>query len=80
MCIRDRFDIDIHTIPQYENIPKHLHFDVRFLFEAEKDAEDIIVSNESNDVAWIKLDDVATKNNEISILRMLEKIKNNKWA
>ena len=74
------FDIDIHTIPQYENIPKHLHFDVRFLFEAEKDAEDIIVSNESNDVAWIKLDDVAAKNNEISILRMLEKIKNNKWA
>ena len=48
---------------------------IRDSFEAEKDAEDIIVSNESNDVAWIKLNDVAAKNNEISILRMLEKIK-----
>ena len=30
------FDIDIHTIPQYNNVPSHFHFDVRFLLEAKK--------------------------------------------
>ena len=69
------FDIDIHTIPQYKDTPKHLHFDVRFLFETKKGLEPIIASNESNEVAWIKLDHVHIKNSEPSLQRMVKKTK-----
>jgi len=67
------FDIDIHTIPQYNNVPSHFHFDVRYLLEAKKGAEEIIVSKESKDVAWIKQNEVLKHNNEYSIKRMLNK-------
>ncbi len=29
------FDIDIHEIPARGDIPAHLHFDIRYLFEAD---------------------------------------------
>ena len=74
------FDIDIHIIPRYEDTPKHLHFDVRFLFEAIKGLEPIIASNESNEVAWIKLDHVHTKNSEQSLQRMVKKTKAGIWT
>ena len=74
------FDIDIHTIPQYKDTPKHLHFDVRFLFETKKGLEPIIASNESNEVAWIKLDHVHTKNSEQSLQRMVKKTKAGIWT
>tara|TARA_Y100000746_G_scaffold231212_1_gene244468 strand:+ start:293 stop:844 length:552 start_codon:yes stop_codon:yes gene_type:complete len=67
------FDIDIHTIPKYNNIPSHFHFDVRFLLEAKKGAEEIIVTKESKDVAWIKYNEVLNLNSEHSIKRMLHK-------
>ena len=67
------FDIDIHTIPEYNNVPSHFHFDVRYLLEAKKGSEEIIVSKESKDVAWIKQNDVLKHNNEYSIKRMLNK-------
>ena len=67
------FDIDIHTIPEYNNVPSHFHFDVRYLLEAKKGSEEIIVSKESKDVAWIKQNEVLKHNNEYSIKRMLNK-------
>ncbi|MGF1636182.1 MAG: NUDIX hydrolase [Cyclobacteriaceae bacterium] len=45
------FDIDIHTIPAYKKTPAHEHFDIRFLFYANKN-ESLIISEESKDVAW----------------------------
>jgi hypothetical protein len=43
------------------------------LLEAKKGAEEIIVSKESKDVAWIKQNEVLKHNNEYSIKRMLNK-------
>lgn len=66
------FDLDIHPIPARAGFPDHLHYDVRFLFEADKN-EKIIVSVESHDVAWIALSQLATLNNP-SLTRMANKV------
>ena len=66
------FDLDIHTIPERGDEPEHQHFDVRYLFETNRDAP-LVVSDESNDLAWIALDDIEALTSERSILRMVEK-------
>jgi len=67
------FDIDIHAIPERNEFPEHLHYDVRFAFQA-NDQEALMLSEESHSLAWIKLEElmVATKDNA-SISRMAEK-------
>jgi 8-oxo-dGTP pyrophosphatase MutT (NUDIX family) len=67
------FDIDIHPIPQRQSMPEHDHYDVRFLLEA-NDAEPLIRSEESHEVAWISIDDLyqITAGNA-SIVRMMNK-------
>lgn len=68
----DIFDIDIHEIPERKGIPTHLHYDVRFLFEADIN-EPLIVSSESSDLAWIALSKVSELNDSESIMRMIFK-------
>jgi 8-oxo-dGTP pyrophosphatase MutT (NUDIX family) len=64
------FDIDIHLIP---GTPKgHYHSDVRFLFQADRE-EKLIVTNESKDLAWVRLDDLESVSQEPSVLRMKKK-------
>jgi hypothetical protein len=53
--------------------PKHLHYDVRFILEANPSEHKIIVSDESHDVKWIHLEDVVKYNSERSIKRMVAK-------
>ena len=67
------FDMDIHEIPPIGSDPKHLHYDIRFLLEADPDKESLTISNESHDVAWIPLDQIAHYNSEKSIMRMVDK-------
>ncbi len=69
------FDMDIHEIPPIGSDPKHLHYDIRFLLEADPDKESLTISNESHDVAWIPLDQIAHYNSEKSIMRMVDKTK-----
>ena len=69
------FDLDIHNIEPMNEEPKHLHYDVRFLLEADPNEQNIIISEESHDVKWIHLDDVLKYNSEESIFRMVEKTK-----
>ena len=69
------FDLDIHKIELMNEEPEHLHYDVRFLFEADPNEQDIIISEESHDVKWIHLDDVLEYNSEESISRMVKKTK-----
>ena len=70
------FDLDIHNIPKIDSQPPHRHYDVRFLFEANSENEKVIVSEESNDVAWIELSKTCEKNRESSIKRMVKKTLN----
>ena len=69
------FDLDIHKIEPMSENPEHLHYDVRFLLEADPNEQNIIISEESHDVKWIHLDDVLEYNSEVSISRMVEKTK-----
>ena len=72
----DVLSIDIHLIPERKGFPDHLHYDVQFLFEADEN-ESLSISAESKDLKWIALEDVSDYNNELSILRMLEKGRKN---
>ncbi len=66
------FDIDIHPIPARGPEASHLHYDVRFLLEADAGAQPE-VSAESNAVRWFGLDEVAALGGGPSIERMVEK-------
>lgn len=67
------FDLDIHRIPKRTEFPEHFHYDVRFMLEANTN-ELIHVSEESHDVKWIRLDDLAKYSQERSVLRMRDKL------
>jgi 8-oxo-dGTP pyrophosphatase MutT (NUDIX family) len=66
------FDVDAHRIPARGEVPEHWHFDLRFLIEADP-AEPLIVSDESHDVAWVALGEVARLSPSESMLRMVRK-------
>ena len=67
------FDVDIHVIPERKDFPAHQHYDVRFLMEASRE-ERIVVSEESNDVKWIRLSELESYTTEESVLRMKAKL------
>ncbi len=67
------FDIDIHLIPAIKNDPPHYHYDVRFVLQAAH--ENYIVSDESNELAWLSFADILdpSTNIDISVKRMAQK-------
>jgi 8-oxo-dGTP pyrophosphatase MutT (NUDIX family) len=66
------FDVDIHAIPARGAEPAHLHYDVRFLLEADR-AAPLVVSHESRALAWVPFDAIAALNADESISRMVAK-------
>ena len=75
----DIFDLGVHLIPKYKNIPQHYHYDIRFLLRASNLNENIIMSNESTDLDWfsdIPKNNPAEANRDI--FRMMVKWKNRK--
>lgn len=69
----DLFDVDIHWIPEKGDIPRHEHFDIRFLFEAKMTDEELGSNSEVKSIRWIKLEDVRHYNAETPIMRMVSK-------
>lgn len=68
------FDIDVHVIPARGAEPEHLHFDVRWLLEADRN-QLLVISGESKDLAWVELDKLRHLSTDRSMLRMAEKLK-----
>jgi len=68
------FDIDIHSIPAYKNIPAHDHYDVRFLLRVASN-EDYTINHESLQMKWFSQDVDALPTDHPSIVRMF-----NKWC
>ena len=66
------FDIDIHEIPARKTEPAHFHYDCRFLLRS-VGSDSYVVSEESHDLAWIPLDEMARYTTEESIARMVRK-------
>ena len=69
------FDLDIHRIPASGGVPEHDHYDVRYAFEAVGD-ESYRVSDESNDLRWVEIANIADYAEGPTMLRMAEKWKN----
>lgn len=67
------FDWDIHHIPKTPKIDEHFHFDVRFLAIAYDDK--LNISEESNDLKWVPIDEAYGLNQEKSMHRQFDKIK-----
>lgn len=66
------FDVDIHEIPARGSEPAHLHYDVRFLMQAE--AGKITASAESHALAWVPLADLSHHTRAESVLRMARRL------
>jgi len=66
------FDCDRHLIPARGAEPEHYHHDLRFMIEADP-AEQLVISNESKDLAWVEVARVTALNPEESMARMVRK-------
>lgn len=66
------FDVDVHTIYPSPTDIRHQHFDIRFLVEMDDDVP-LLGNDESHDVLWVPLDEVARYNNDRSAFRMVQK-------
>lgn len=67
------FDVDVHLIPARKNVPEHLHYDIRFLLEADPN-EPLGVSEEIKNSRWFTLEKAALYANDASIHRLIHKI------
>ncbi|MEM7032039.1 MAG: NUDIX hydrolase [Chloroflexota bacterium] len=66
------FDLDIHRIPPKGNEAGHYHYDVRFALRV-AGSDRYIVSDESHDLSWVPIEQLAQKTQEESMLRMQRK-------
>lgn len=69
------FDVDVHEIPANAKDPAHFHYDIRFLFTADRHAP-LTVSSESKSLAWVPLENIHQLTQEESVLRMVRKTSN----
>lgn len=65
-------DLDVHPIPARGNEPEHLHWDVRFLLRAPA-GQDLVLSDESNDLRWFTAAELLAATDEESVLRLHRK-------
>ncbi len=68
-------DVDVHVIPERKGVPEHKHYDVRFLFSAEMEKEELEHNEEANEVRWIALEKVHLFNDSESIGRLVRKVR-----
>ncbi|MEW2913379.1 NUDIX hydrolase [Leisingera sp. JC11] len=66
------FDVDIHEIPANTRDCAHLHYDVRYLFQAE--AGEIVLSGESHALAWVPLTQLEEATDSPGVLVLRDKL------
>lgn len=66
------FDVDAHAIPAAAGEPPHRHFNLSYLFAAERGR--LRVAEEVRDARWVPLADVATLSADPAILRVVAKL------
>jgi 8-oxo-dGTP pyrophosphatase MutT (NUDIX family) len=67
------FDVDAHTIPARKQEAEHIHYDIRFLFQARK-GQQLIISDESHDLRWFSIPELQQFPADASIDRMVKKM------
>jgi 8-oxo-dGTP pyrophosphatase MutT (NUDIX family) len=63
------FDLSVHIIPETQNMPQHLHYDVRYLFLADS-LSPLQISAESLDLGWFEMQQLAELGCDESVLKM----------
>ena len=66
------FDLDVHTIPAQDDVPEHYHYDVRFLFGCNCEADD----PDKLGIRWQELNG-ATDDLDLSLQRIEKKLEIN---
>jgi 8-oxo-dGTP pyrophosphatase MutT (NUDIX family) len=66
------FDVDVHEIPARGDRPAHLHLDLRYLLATDA-PESAGVTDESNDVRWFALPELASLDLDPGVRRMIHK-------
>lgn len=66
------FDVDAHDIPARKRERAHVHYDIRYLMEADMTSR-VVVSPESRAVEWVRMNQVAAMNTDESVLRLVRK-------
>lgn len=67
------FDLDRHRIPEHKGVAEHWHYDVRYVVRASNN-EAYIVSDESHDLAWRHIAELADSTDaDASVRRMAGK-------
>jgi 8-oxo-dGTP pyrophosphatase MutT (NUDIX family) len=66
------FDLDLHAIPARSDELAHEHFDVRFLFEAARDA--VIAGSDADTARWVPLSLLLTAAGDESVRRVAERL------
>ncbi len=67
------FDVDVHTIPARAGVPMHLHYDIRYLIEADP-TELFRRNHETTDMRWFTLAAAVQYADSESVMRMIRKI------
>ncbi len=70
---KEILDIDVHDIPSRGDVPPHTHYDIRYLLIAPH--MNYVVSDESNDLAWVALKELDSYSSEKSMFRFRERWK-----
>jgi 8-oxo-dGTP pyrophosphatase MutT (NUDIX family) len=65
-------DINVEVVPAYRDVPAHLHFDIRYVLRADS-REKPVVSDESNDVIWVKVEKLRDFTDEEPLIRLVER-------
>ncbi|GAB3699425.1 NUDIX hydrolase [Spirosoma flavus] len=66
------YDVDIHPIPARNDVPEHLHYDIRFLLEADPQ-EPFGDSDEIKNIQWFSIENAKKIADSDSILRLVLK-------
>ncbi|MCC7244619.1 MAG: NUDIX hydrolase [Saprospiraceae bacterium] len=66
----DIFDLDVHLIPAKKDVPEHLHYDVRFLFEAPSEYIPDTLPDEIKGLKWVDISSLTGTDTPQSLRRM----------
>ena len=66
------YDVDVHPIPARNDEPAHLHYDIRFLLEADPN-EPFRQTAETKAIRWVSIGEVGAFEASGSVLRMVRK-------
>lgn len=66
------FDLDVHAIPESQSEPAHKHFDIRYLFAA--DRCDLTVGPDVSDAGWIVMEEWGEMEVDRGLARVRKKL------